>query len=69
MSRRTIPGTPGVGYIYSDLLLFIDMYRRLAVLVKLSELKQPVVIQRWDWQKLPLNVLIVLLNYLTIYSE
>jgi hypothetical protein len=64
MSRRTIPGTPGVGYIYSVLLLFIDTYRRLAVLVKLSELKQSVVIQRWDWQKLPLNILIVLLKVL-----
>jgi hypothetical protein len=66
MLWHAIPKTPSVGYTYLNLLLFIDMTSSLAVLVKLSELKHSVVMQRWDCQNLLLNYLITILNNLII---
>jgi hypothetical protein len=57
-----MPTTLGIEYIYLDLLLIYDMSSNCAVFAKLSELKCSVVMIRQDCQKIPLNILIALLN-------
>jgi len=49
--RHTIPTTPGVECIYTDLLIIIDMFSSCAAVIKLSELKHSFIMSRQDCQK------------------
>jgi len=60
--RRTFPRTPGVEYIYPDLLFIFDMFSSFSVFATSSELKHSAIMIRQDCQNLLLKILTVLLN-------